>query len=109
MDVNFSGASAAYAEALARATQATPGADDEATVGAAAGGPNFADLVKDAVSRSTDVLRESEAVSVRALTKDAGLTEIVTAVSNAEFTLQTVVAVRDRMIQAYQEIMKMPI
>jgi flagellar hook-basal body complex protein FliE len=35
--------------------------------------------------------------------------DVVTAVSNAEMTLQTVVAVRDRVLNAYQEIMRMPI
>ena len=31
------------------------------------------------------------------------------AVTNAEITLQTVVSIRDRVIQAYQEILRMPI
>ncbi len=35
--------------------------------------------------------------------------DVVQAVSNAELTLQTVVAVRDRVVNAYQEIMRMPI
>ena len=43
------------------------------------------------------------------LSSQADLNEIVTAVNNAEMTLQTVVAVRDKVIQAYQEIMRMPI
>jgi flagellar hook-basal body complex protein FliE len=34
---------------------------------------------------------------------------VVTAVSNAEVTLQTVVAVRDRVVAAYLDILKMPI
>jgi flagellar hook-basal body complex protein FliE len=35
--------------------------------------------------------------------------DVVTAITSAEVTLQTVVAVRDKMIQAYQEILRMPI
>ena len=38
----------------------------------------------------------------------ANLQEVVEAVNAAEITLQTVVAVRDRMITAYQEIIRMP-
>jgi flagellar hook-basal body complex protein FliE len=34
---------------------------------------------------------------------------VVTAVTNAELTLETVVAVRDRVVQAYQDILRMPI
>jgi len=37
------------------------------------------------------------------------LSSVIAAVANAELTLQTVVAVRDRMVQAYQEVMRMPI
>ena len=37
------------------------------------------------------------------------LIDVVTAVSSAEASLETVIAVRDQVIQAYQEIMRMPI
>ena len=37
------------------------------------------------------------------------LTNVVTAVNNAQLTLQTAVAVRDRIVQSYQAIMQMPI
>jgi len=39
----------------------------------------------------------------------ANVTEVVTALANAESTLNTVVTVRDRVISAYQEILRMPI
>jgi flagellar hook-basal body complex protein FliE len=48
-------------------------------------------------------------MSAKAVTGEADLTDVVTAVTNAELTLQTVVSVRDRLISAYQEIMRMPI
>ena len=35
--------------------------------------------------------------------------DVVTAVANAELTLETVVAIRDQVIQAYQEVIRMPI
>ena len=48
-------------------------------------------------------------ISAKAIAEKADLTDLVTSVTNAELTLQTVVAVRDRMISAYQDIIKMPI
>lgn len=45
----------------------------------------------------------------RAHSGAADLTDVVTAVGKAELTLQTVVAVRDKVIQAYQEVLRMPI
>jgi flagellar hook-basal body complex protein FliE len=38
-----------------------------------------------------------------------GVTEAVLAISKAELTLQSAVAVRDRIVSAYQDVMRMPI
>lgn len=79
------------------------------TGGASGGGPKFADFLKEKAQDSVDTLRKSEEVSAKAITGEADLTDVVQAVTSAELTLQTVVGVRDRMISAYQEIMRMPI
>jgi flagellar hook-basal body complex protein FliE len=53
-----------------------------------------------------------EAAETQAKTAIAGggdLTSVVTAVSRAELALQTTTAVRDRVLQAYQDIIKMSI
>ena len=54
-------------------------------------------------------MKASEVVGARAITGDAKLTEVLEAVTDAEVTLQTIVSLRDRMVSAYQEIMRMPI
>ncbi|MBV9859264.1 MAG: flagellar hook-basal body complex protein FliE [Alphaproteobacteria bacterium] len=72
-------------------------------------GTGFADLVKSAASDTIKTLQQGEAASAAAVAGSGNLTEVVTAVSNAEAALQTVVAVRDKVIQAYQDILKMPI
>ena len=54
-------------------------------------------------------MKAGEQMSARAVTGEASLPEVVQAVNAAELTLSTVVAVRDRLITAYQEIMRMPI
>jgi flagellar hook-basal body complex protein FliE len=73
------------------------------------GGGGFGDLLKEAVGGAVDSLKQSEAASLKAVSGKADIGEVVTAVSNAELTLQTVTAVRDRVISAYQEILRMPI
>ncbi|MAI63167.1 MAG: hypothetical protein CBB87_11930 [Micavibrio sp. TMED27] len=70
---------------------------------------SFADMVREKARESIGVMRESEKVSAQAVTGEADITDVVQAVNSAELTLQTVVAVRDRMVSAYQEIMRMPI
>ena len=69
---------------------------------------SFGDLVQKAARDSVDTMKESEKMSAQAVTGDASLTDVVEAVTDAEMTLQTVVALRDRMLSAYQEIMRMP-
>jgi flagellar hook-basal body complex protein FliE len=73
------------------------------------GGVKFSDMLKEKVSDSIDTMRAGELMSAKAITGDAQLTEVVQAVTASEVTLQTMVSVRDRMISAYQEIMRMPI
>ncbi len=94
----------------ARASQAGMGAGDLA---GAAGVQNpdspFMKLVRETVQSTIDTNRAAEQTSIDAAAGKADLSDVVTAVANAEATLQTVVTVRDRIIQAYQEIMRMPI
>lgn len=72
-------------------------------------GPGFGDLVKKAATDSMTTLRAGEKASAEAVAGNADLTDVVEAVTAAELTLQTVVAVRDRLLTAYQEIMRLPI
>jgi flagellar hook-basal body complex protein FliE len=72
-------------------------------------GTGFADMVRQAAEDAVGSVQKGEAVSLQAVTGKADLGEVVTAVSNAEVTLQTVAALRDRVISAYQEILRMPI
>jgi len=70
---------------------------------------DFASLVKDATVSAVEIGEKSEKMSMQALAGKADLTDVVTAVTEAELTLQTIIAVRDKVIQAYQEIIRMPL
>ena len=74
-----------------------------------AGGPNFSDLVSDAMTDAANAGYKTEAISTESLANKADLHDLVAAVANAELTLNTVVAVRDKIITAYHDIIKMPI
>lgn len=102
MTVSINNALAAYRDALARV--GTTGAEARKREE-----PSFAGMVKDAIETSVSTMAKGEEAAKGSVTGKAGLTEVITAVTNAELTLQTVVAVRDRVMQAYQEIMRMPI
>lgn len=72
-------------------------------------GPSFSNQMEAAAQSALEAGHNAERVSMRAVNGQADLSEVVTAVANAEVTLQSVVAVRDRVVNAYQEIMRMPI
>ena len=78
----------------------------------AAGGDNpnsFVGLVTDSLKSAVQTGRQAEELSLKQISGEADLKDVVTAVANAEHTLETVVAVRDKVLSAYQEILRMPI
>lgn len=70
---------------------------------------SFGSLIKGAIDSVVKTQKTSEAISAQAVLGKADLTDVVSAVTDAEMTLQTVMSVRDRLVSAYQDIMRMPI
>ncbi len=73
------------------------------------GGTGFADALREATEGAVSSLREGEVQSLQAAAGNADINDVVMAVGKAEMTLQTVVTLRDKVIHAYQEILRMPI
>ena len=63
----------------------------------------------DAIEQSIDTMKTGETMQARGIAGQADITEVVQAVTDSELTLQTIISLRDRMVSAYQEIMRMPI
>ena len=85
------------------------GASDAAADQAVATGTDFASVLKDAARVAIGTAHEAESASLSAVAGKADIREVVAAVANAEMTLETVVNVRDKMINAYNEILRMSI
>lgn len=106
MDVSFAKAANAYASRMQSGAQD----DAESTSGASGAGSAFGQLLSNTLGDLAQTQKTVEAASTNAIsTGKEDLTNIITAISNAELTLNTVVAVRDRVISAYQDILRMPI
>jgi flagellar hook-basal body complex protein FliE len=73
------------------------------------GGADFAAIVKQFVGNTAESARNAEGKMALATAGKADLVDVVTAVAESEAALETLVAVRDRVIAAYEEIMRMPI
>ena len=90
----------AYNEA-ARGRPAEPKSAD------AGPGDDFASLVKGAIDEAKKIGERSEQLSIAGITDRADISQVVTAVAEAEVTLQTVVMIRDKVLDAYKDIIRM--
>lgn len=99
MAIDIASALRAYSQA-AKPTGLDSGEDAGGGFGAALTG------ALDDMMKSTKAGEQAMAASASG---KAELVDVVSAVANAETTLETVIALRDRMISAYQDIMRMPV
>ena len=72
-------------------------------------GPSFGALLKDAIGGVLEAGKASDAQQRAMVAGKANMVDVVTAVSETEVAVEALVSVRDKMIQAYEEIMRMPI
>jgi flagellar hook-basal body complex protein FliE len=95
------------ATAYAAAQRGVSGLASEGAAGAA--GADFGAMVRGVVDNAIGASKTAEQQIVAHAQGKAQLIDVATAVSAAETSLETVLAVRDQVISAYQEIMRMPI
>ena len=89
-------------------------ADPSTALGKAAapdseGGQNFGALVKDALGSVVAAGKKSDGLAQGMAAGKANIVDVVTAVTETEVAIESLVSVRDKVIQAYEEIMRMPI
>lgn len=110
MSIRALDAANAYSQSLGRALGT--GGDSPISDGAASavsGGGSFGDLLGKIYTDASEATHASEVSAARSLAGKADLVDVVSAVNNAEVAVETLVTVRDRVISAYQDIMRMPI
>lgn len=100
-------AAAAYQAIAQMGANATPAAG--AVPADASGAGSFSNFLSDAVKDSIDTMKHGEAMATKQVAGQSNIVDVVNAVNAAELTLDTVVAVRDKVVAAYQSIMNMPI
>jgi len=98
----------AAAKAYAATQGGMPGVGDLGKA-ASGGGQDFGDLLKSVMTDAVQASKHAETQIASQVAGKAELIDVVTAISSAEASLETVMAVRDQVISAYQEIMRMPI
>jgi flagellar hook-basal body complex protein FliE len=73
------------------------------------GGQSFATMLKDSIGSVVEAGRKSDGQTIAMASGKANVIDVVTAVAETEVAVGTLVSVRDRVIQSYEEIMRMPI
>ena len=75
----------------------------------ATGGADFGKVLADVANNTVDALKAGESAAIGGITGSRSVQQVVDAMLNAEEALQTAVAVRDKLVSAYQEISRMNI
>lgn len=70
---------------------------------------SFGNMVKNIIEDTAELNKQAETMTLKGIQGKADIQDVVLAVANAETALETVVAVRDTAIKAYNTIMQMPI
>lgn len=68
-----------------------------------------AGLAFDAIRKLAEVIEESEKQSLALMTGAADPHSVVEAIAAAELAVETAVTVRDKVVEAYQELLRMPV
>lgn len=103
--VSFTGARIAPTET--QRIGSTPGSQQPG--GDAVDGPSFGQVLEQVSRDAVQSLRGAEAMSITALQGETTTLEVVEAIKSAEQALHTATAVRDKLVQAYQEVSRMAI
>ncbi|MEP3278113.1 MAG: flagellar hook-basal body complex protein FliE [Stappiaceae bacterium] len=104
---DIAGTFGALVSQVTEGAAAGPGVSGDA-LPSAVSAPDLGSAVKDTLSGVVDLGRSAEAKSVDMLNGKANMVDVVTAIAETEVALETMVSVRDRVISAYEEIMRMP-
>lgn len=105
MAVPFSTATVTYANTAQLLDQAARGAQQTTP----AAGPDFGQLVNESIQSVVDAGKQSDQMTVNMVNGQGSMVDVVTAIAETEVAIEGMVAVRDRVISAYEEIMRMPI
>ena len=106
---NINDAASAYLNTLKQVQGGSAASDIAKGNALPAGAPSFGEVLKQSAEAAIDAQHRSEKTAAASLLGKADMTEVLQAVNDAEVALNTVLAVRDRVVQAYHEIMRTPI
>lgn len=100
---------ASYASALAAYARAGGASPPEAEAPQPAAAGSFGAALQGVLEQGIAASKAGEKAAEAGIAGKTDLAGVVSAVAEAEVMLQSVVAIRDRAVEAYKDIMRMPI
>ncbi len=107
MSTPFNAVASAYSNAARLISD--PGKSSLGGLSGEGQGPDFGKLVAEGMQGVVDAGKVSDKLSLDLVNGKANVVDMVTALSETEIAIESMVTVRDRVISAYEEIMRMPI
>lgn len=105
----FNAATAAYGNASRLINQSAKPNTDLTALASPQQGGSFADMLAQQVQGVVNAGKTSDSMAIDMVNGKANVVDMVTALSETEMAIESMVTVRDRVISAYEEIMRMPI
>ncbi|WP_109468035.1 flagellar hook-basal body complex protein FliE [Albibacillus kandeliae] len=102
----FSTSAVSGAYRSSQSIQPAPGLAEDA---AQAPGQTFADMIRDAAGDAVQTMRESDVIAQSGMAGEASTQQVVEATIALESTVKIAVSMRDKLVEAYQEVMRMSI
>ncbi|MEM9809756.1 MAG: flagellar hook-basal body complex protein FliE [Pseudomonadota bacterium] len=72
-------------------------------------GTSFAEAIQSTAAQTLEQVQQSEQMSMAAMHGQTSLQEVVQATVQAEVAVETALSIRNKLIESYQEIMRMPV
>ena len=107
MSFPISTATAAYGQAQKLIGQASKAAPE--IVPQANDGQGFSEMLSQSLNSVVETGQAADQKSMQMVNGTANIVDVVTAIAETEVAIESMVAIRDRVIQAYESIMRMPI
>ena len=107
MNVNFNAATSAYGQAQKLISQA--GQDNAGVNPAKNEEGSFSQALSQSLQSVVETGKVADQKSMEMINGSGNVVDVVTAIAEAEIAVETMVTIRDRVIKAYEEIMRMPI
>ena len=95
--------------AYANGTQTKTTTAGTAPAETAAQAQNFSEMVSNAAANAVATVRAGDETALAGVSGNASIQQVVEATMAMESTVQVTVAVRDKLVEAYQEVLRMPL